>query len=300
MKPNDASKIPTAAELYLSPLLSDNSLQEELERRFFASVRLHNGTYKFTYSRRLDDLNSLVNPLLPSGYPLKIMDVAVSSGVSTLEWAESLSQSGIKHDMTAGDLTATGFLISVGRGLHVLIDKRGYPLQFDVFGRPVPNPPGGRNLLRYFLPLALIRASLAISFPAISEGCTVETGIRVNSLGIKCRPITLTSPRLKRSANLHVVDDDILNNRTLARSFDVLRAANILNRDYFADEILLRMLDNLRSRLLPGGILVICTTEDAGDNHGSIFKLNERGGFDAVARLSGGSTIEDLVLGLKV
>jgi hypothetical protein len=278
--------------------MSDGRLQEQLETNFFSSVKLSNGTYKFTYSRRLDDLNSLVNDLLPTDRPLRIMDVAVSSGVSTLEWIESLNQKGLEHDMTAGDLTAVCFLLSLGKHLHVLTDKNGYPLQFDVFGRAVPNPPGGRNLLRFFLPLGLLRIWLALKQRTISEAARKPAGVAERFPGTNLQQITLTSPRLKGAANLHVVDDDILNDVRFPQSFDVLRAANILNRDYFDDGVLLKMLRNLRTRLVSLGLLVVCTTEDAGDNHGTIFQLTGNGSFEVVARLNGGSHIEDLVLSL--
>jgi hypothetical protein len=286
--------IPTARQLYFSPLQRDVRSQEQLETNFFASVKLSNGTYKYTYSNRLDDLNALVNPLLPNVRPLKIMDVAISSGMSTFEWAESLEKSGIDHTLTGGDLTATAILISMGKYLHVLTDATGYPLQFEVLGKPMPNPPGGRNLLRYFLPLTLLRLAVPIGFD-LAMGRSKWP----SKLGITHRRITLTSPRLQRSSKIQVVDDDILNNKSFATSFHVLRAANILNRDYFDDSTLVKMLSNLRDRLLPQGVLVVCGTNDDGVNHGSVFRLDSARHFEVLTRLNQGSDIEDLVLGLK-
>jgi hypothetical protein len=70
---------------------------EDDEARFFSSLRLKNGAYKITRSHRLDDLNDLVNQLVPRRH-LKVMDVAVSSGTTTLEWIEALHKAGIDHD----------------------------------------------------------------------------------------------------------------------------------------------------------------------------------------------------------
>lgn len=70
---------------------------------------MKNGTYKITLAHRLEDLNALVNSLLPRR-PLKIVDVAVSMGISTLEWVEALDNAGIEHSMTAGDVFVNGYL----------------------------------------------------------------------------------------------------------------------------------------------------------------------------------------------
>src|SRR5258708_1177203 len=95
--------IPTAYELYLGKPGWHEQIREEMEKRFFASIRLKNGTYKFTYSHRLDDLNELTNKFLPPARPLKVMDVAISSGISTLEGTQSLMKAGINYQMTAGE-----------------------------------------------------------------------------------------------------------------------------------------------------------------------------------------------------
>src|SRR5687768_11687066 len=99
-------RIPTANELYFSNTPADSAHLETLEKRFFQSVGLPNGTWKTTSYRRLDDLNALVQGFLPSDRPLDVMDVAVSSGVSTLEWLESMERAGIECRMTAGDAAA--------------------------------------------------------------------------------------------------------------------------------------------------------------------------------------------------
>src|SRR5215212_2191501 len=144
--------VPTLREVLLPDEPRDEKSQEELEVRFFYSIKLKNGIRKYTYPGRLDDLNDLVNRLLPPHRPLKVMDVAVSSGVNTLEWIDALRRAGVDCHMVAGDLNVNAFLVSVGKRLHVLVDGAGYPLQFDIFGRAVQNPPGRRKLALYFLP----------------------------------------------------------------------------------------------------------------------------------------------------
>ncbi len=291
--------VPTLMEALLSANPLDEKSQEELEVRFFYSIKLKNGIRKYTYPRRLDDLNDLVNKLLPPHRPLKVMDVAASSGINTLEWSNSLRQAGIDAQMMAGDLNVNTFLVSIGKRLHVLVDGAGYPLQFDIFGKAIQNPPGRRKLALYFLPISLIKLALFMRFSTVRKNCLdMAARQRAGKYGINCRAVALVSAKLQRSSELTVIEDDILFNEGLRNQFHVLRAANILNRKYFDVKTLRAMLINLRNRLTRGGLLIVCLTNERGQNDATVFMLNESGGFDVVARLGSGSEIEDLVLGL--
>jgi hypothetical protein len=117
-------------------------------------------------------------------------------------------------------------------------------------------------------------------------------------LGVTCRPLTLLSPSLRQFPQLRAVEDDILLNESYTQRFHVLRAANILNLVYFDQPTLERMLLNLRARLLPGGLLIVCRTNESGVNNATIFTLKEDGRFVTTARLNEGSEIADLVLRL--
>ena len=291
------SETPTAFEMFCGASATSAREQEELERLFFVSVRLPNGTFKTTNERRLDDLNALVNAHLPEVRPLRIMDVAVSSGISTAEWLESLAQMQIPCDMVAGDLTARGFIVSAGFGLRVLTDTAATPLQFDVRGRVVRVDAGWRQRVLYALPLLWLRlASRIFGLLRGSVGVTPGHAERQRVAGLEVRPVRLLSKRLNAFTNLQVVDDDISMDGHHPSEFHVLRAANILNLIYFDRQTLLGMVLNLRRRLQVGGLLVICRTLDNGVNHGTVFRMGESGAFDIVARLNDGSEIEELVL----
>lgn len=286
---------PTARALYFSGVEIDREQQEQLERSFFASLKLRNGTYKFTYSNRLNDLNRLVNSLLPTARPLHLMDVAVSSGISTLEWIQSLDREGIEHDMTAGDLTMHAFLVSITRNLHVLVDNEGYPLQYEVKGKAIANPPGKRMLLSHPLSLLILRTAVATKFKDILEAFNdSEDSVIVRTGGLVCRRLALVSPRFNSSEQVTFIDDDILTNDSIGPRFHAVRAANVLNRAYFSDEALTQMLKTLRRRLLPGGLFIACRTHSNNENHGTVFRHGPAGQYDILARINSGSEIEDL------
>jgi hypothetical protein len=293
----EARPVPTARELYLSPARLEPRRQEEVELAFFNSLRT-NRVYKTTYARRLDDLNRLVEAHLPAEKPLRIMDTAVSSGITTAEWVASLSEARIDHCMTAGDLSVQAYLLSFSSNLHVLVDATGHPLQYEVRGRAIPGTPGKRNWLRYFPQLLCMKVALRASLPQL-RALVRQEARPSRGCGVVCHAIPLVSPALTRLANVSVLEDDLrVYNPALAGRFHVIRAANILNRGYFDADTLVTMLRNLRTRLQRHGLLVVCRTAVGGDNHATLFRLKESGRFGVQARLGNGSEIESLVLGL--
>lgn len=282
-----------ARELVFGPIL-DQDLQEEGETAFFRSIRLQNGTYKTTRSRRLDDLNVLLLGLLPSARPLKLMNVAVSSGIPTLELLQAMEAADIQCDITAGDKSLTAFLITLGSRLSVLLDRDGNALQFDMFHHAIPNPPGGRNMLRYWPMLFLLKIASGLIYDCVVRPDPTRL-LCWHRFGMCCRSLALVSPRLKSSRGLTLIGDDILANWQIHCEFHVIRAANILNKSYFDGRTLDRIVLNLRSRLLPQGLLVVCRTKDDGTNQITIFRASATG-FELVARLGGGSEIEANIL----
>jgi hypothetical protein len=300
------SRVPTAADFYFSETPRNPGDSERLERDFFGTIQQSNGTFKYTRDNRLADLDELVAGLLPPPRPLRIMDVAVSSGISTLEWSRMLDRLGIEHKITAGDLSLIAYLIEFPGGLKALVDKQGYPLQYDLWGHAVPNPPRRRILPLVAPGIALCRLGLALAFrsaraatgPAHGDRCKVGRLVGV-------RAVRLVSPRLLAHEEIEVTEDDILHDVPALRGqFHVVRAANILNRDYFSDETLIRMVSNLRNRLVEGGLLIVCTTTGDLDrshrsrvsNDGTVFSLRKEGHLEAVARLGAGLAVEDIVL----
>jgi hypothetical protein len=75
--------------------------------------------------------------------------------------------------------------------------------------------------------------------------------------------------------------------------FDVVRAANILNLDYFAPATLAAMSATLAGYVAEGGWFVVCRTHPDGANHATLFR-REAGRLRAEARIGRGSEIEAL------
>jgi hypothetical protein len=290
--------IPTAEQLFFSTRQFAPAELEELERVFFSRLVVQNGTFKTTNHRRMDDLNELVSKHLPADRPLRIMDVAVSSGISTVEWLSSLESGGVECSMVAGDLFVDGFLISQRNGLQVLVDRTGTPLQYDVKGHAIGTPIGRRGrILHPFAVWQLQRTAQRFQTTRTSVP-TADLDRALAAQDLKYRPLKLVSTSLRNFARLEVVEDDISAGGRFERSFHVLRAANILNLGYFSPEVLTGMLRNLRSRLQPGGLLVICRTDHSNVNNATLFTLTSSGKLEPVARLNEGSEVEHVVSAL--
>jgi hypothetical protein len=262
--------------------------QAAAEQQFFSSLRMPNGTAKTSWDRRLDDLNALVAPLLPSDRPIAVMDVAVGSGISSLEWVDQLRSGGRQARLVAGDLYAWGWLTTWGSKCAVLYLDGGEPLTLEFHGRAVNLQSDrliARSLRRGVAALLKFQAG-GVPAPLLQPP---QKGRRIH------RRIPLVSPRLVGRGGLEVVDDDLAQPGRFSDCFDVVRAANILNRAYFDEATLSVFVANLIERVRQGGLLAICRTESDGTNRATVFRRTQDS-MTVQGRLGGGSEVEDLVL----
>lgn len=289
-------EIPTAYQLYLADALSGDPRMQQMEDSFFHSLGMRNGTLKTTWHHRLDDLNALIERFLPAERPLRIMDVAISSGISTVEWLESLERAGIECRITAGDAIVYGFLLSAGP-VRALMDRTGFIMQLDIAGKAIRMPPPRRrDRLRYGPLLVSLRAAARLFADTLGSDAPPEA-VRAR-LGLSCRPLKLVTRALQAHPRIEVVEDDILTNGRWPGRFDILRAANVLNRCYFDEAVLQRMLRNLRTRLAPRGLLALCRTTEEGRNDATLLRLRDDRSFEQIATLNAGSEVTRLALSL--
>lgn len=273
---------------------------EALVISLFDSLRLKNGVYKTTCSHRLDDVNTWVTNYLPAASPLNVLDVAISSGTSTLEWIDSLEESGFDCRMTGMDLTIDALLVSFGDRLHAVLDRTRWPLMFEIDGQFISNPPRKKHLLRYFISLTRIKWALRLWAQQPVKYRTSRT-LRILGMPTTSRNINLVIPRLMGHPRVIVREGDLLSGSGLEGEFHVIRAANILNRKYFDNAAIVRMVQNLEHQLAQDGLLVVCRTDLDGEgvNRGTIFKLGEDKRFAPVSQLNGGSEVEELILNIQ-
>lgn len=272
-------------------------IPEDLQRDFFDCLRLKNGVYKTTYARRFDDLNTWIADYLPAIRPLQVLDLAVSSGVSTLEWVQAFAEAGIDFYMTGTDLTTVGTVVSFGERLHAVLDDTNWPMLFEIDGDWVSGPPRKREILRHPFSLALIKSALLLWASRYRQSKAEGTQL-ILGMPTKTRSISLVTPKLTKHSRVTVKEADILSESSLEGTFHVIRAANILNKSYFDNHALTKILQNLRCHLAMDGILIVCRTDphQEGLNRATVFELNDGKQFVIKSRLNGDSEIEELVL----
>lgn len=239
------------ARLLLDPNLDPATAGEVLQ-----GLRLVNGTRKTTWPNRFVELDADVVEFLRAGEDvvsdLRVLDVAVSSGISTIELVEVLSRSGFDVDMTATDMLTTAQLVTLAPGVRLLVDGDDNPIQWDLGIRTLRAHPYGNSTDR-------LRAVLARLWGALK-----------NRRLHRCE-VMLTDPRLSRIAR--VVSEDLIDpDPELDGPYDLVRACNILNDDYFDADVLDRMCTTLIRRVDDGGYLVVVRTLNDGSSYGTIFK----------------------------
>ncbi len=231
----------------------------EQERRFFGELLLANGTCKTTYPHRLDDLNEVVLDLLPESRPLKVKDVGVSTGISSLELLEFLRGAAVECEMTATDLYVWAKLTRRGP-IALLSDLTGNVLQVEVGPLTFLGQAGWRkHVLR---PLGRLGG----------------------------REVRLVSRELP--GTMTVLEEDLF--EANEGSWDVIRVANILNRSYFSEDKLRAGIRQLAGSLNDQGLLAICRTDITTGNHATVFR-RVNGEMTPVAELGEGSEIKELV-----
>ena len=291
--------MPFLADLFVDSKQSVETAQQ-LERQFFDCLRLKNGVYKTTYAHRLDDVNAWAVNYLPGTRPLRVLDLGISSGTSTLEWVESMEEANVDCHMTGIDLTIGGAMMSFGARMHAVLDGTNWPMLLEVNGKWFSNPPRKKDVLSHPLSISMIKSALFLWRQRHQRSGNRPVD-RVFGLQVKTRPISLVTPRLVSHPNVVVREADILSDSWIEGKYHVVRAANLLNKKYFDEGAIAHVLNSLRQHIVADGTLIVCRTDDSRRiNDASIFRVDNEGRFTVTSTMNDGSEIQSLVLGLPV
>jgi SAM-dependent methyltransferase len=269
--------------------LRADEVDNETESRFYGSLKMRNGTFKLTRASRFDQIEALFRDIISQNAKnvSNVLDVGVSTGITTIEFADFLKKMGSSPKLVATDLFINAYIVCPNKHLKVLTDQQGWPLQYDIYGVAV------RSWIRrldYFtlgvIPRKLAQAALKRRIANLIE----------NNKGV---PVRLISKRLTEYPEISCIQNDIFTmTPELVAKFDLIRAANILNKNYFSQTDLLAAVRNIKSYLKGNGSLLLVTRTGANQkNSGTLFRLDALTNFEIAARVGAGSEIEDLVLG---
>lgn len=258
------------------------------EALFFGRLKTGNATFKRTAPGRLRMIDeALVAQLDRAGAGIdRVLDLGISSGVTTVELAEALGRSGRSVSVTGTDRALEAFLVDLPLGCRALVEPNGHVLQYEVLGRAIR--PWTRRL-DYLTGMALARRLVNHMLGPRARARAAQRAIAAS--------VALVSPRLSRSVGVELVEDDVTrSNPHFVGGFDLVRAANILNRHYFDADALERAVGNVKSYLRgPGAWLLVVRTHGDSDHQGTLFRMNEAHGLDVIERWGEGSEVEALV-----
>lgn len=264
------------------------AITSKVETDFFSALKLSNDTFKKTGIARFAAVNrEWTEHLKQTRRSIgTLLDVGISSGTTTLELVADLAEAGFRPRVTATDLLLDGYIVELGRGMRALVDPKGFVLLYEILGRTF-RP--WRRRLDCLDGMVVLRSLMARTLAprarlALAQGRIVKH-------------VQLTSPRLLHYPEVEILRDDILvENTALKRRFDLVRAANILNRGYFEETALRAAAGNLKNYLAPGGELLVIRTLGRDQQHGTLFRNTGNGMLEVVRRFGQGSEIEALLV----
>jgi hypothetical protein len=262
----------------------------EIPPAFFGGLLLRNGVYKTTYPNRMNDLfPSLIDRArgLPQR-PLRCLDVACSSGISTLEMYQAFERAGIPTEAWGTDLMLFARQVRRADGCGLLFDRDENVLQVDVEGWATPWTLRPRDLA--LRPMRWVRARRLMR----DEVQRFRVALHHPLAGYSVVRVPLVAWAAEHVPGVQFVEEDILH-PALGGPFGVIRAANILNLGYFGADQIRAMAAALSARLTEGGLLLVTRTEGAKlTNRGTMFRWAE-GRLRVEERTNGGSEITDLL-----
>jgi hypothetical protein len=277
------------ANKFLS-LLPDQ-VTPQAEEEFFTSLKLRNGTYKTTFQRRFSEINRELQKLIGSGEidVDHVLDIGISSGSNTVELYQELNSAGHKSQVVGTDLMTEAYLVNVFPGCFALVDDSGYPLRYDIGEWSIKPWVVASDYRNGFF---LFRKCINLAFGYRARKMVSRTG------SVVVRKVELVTPMLRKYTDVVVQQDDITRyNRMFDGKFNLIRAANVLNKGYFTDAALMEILENIRRYLAkPKAALLIVRTHANGTNHGTLFAVEEGEECKVIHRFGEGSEVEDIVL----
>jgi len=256
------------------------------ESEFFGGLKMRNGTFKLTRPSRFADVEPVLAPVLRrrGGKLESVLDLGVSSGVTTVEFVNFLSRENLHPEVVGTDLFIEAHLIELAPGIRVLADSTGLPLQYDI---------GGLALRAWVRRLDYLTFAV---LPHLVARSVLKTRLRVLIDAGSSQKVRLESRSLV-GHNIKLIENDIFQyTPDLAEKFDFVRAANILNKNCFPTSRLRVAVRNIRAYCRREALVLVVRTGRDSRNDGTLFQLDRHGAFHVAERIGSGSDIEGLFM----
>jgi hypothetical protein len=296
-----------ASFLLLEPLAVEGCPDSAAYDTLVARVRMPNGTWKQTAAGRLRLVDeALVRALERTHAPgrsLSVIDLGASTGVTSVDLFDALSRKW-DVDFTVSDLYRDAFAVSAPAWRWaIVLDGQGNVLQ-HVIGRFVL--PGQLDeSAAYQANRALKRWSERVLVPRAREALAQDPTARerpyfaageVNGLVIQRLPFFSWRclDLMRRTPRFRFVIHDVT--EPLPATATVVRAVNILTREYFDLPTLTRAIGHALRAVEPGGYFVAGQSRglDPTAMRATVFRVRD-GSAEIAARVGDGYELEELV-----
>lgn len=301
LKLGESRKFSGAHVAYNLLRVSDHPTLDEVKsfEDISITLRMGNGTFRTTFRNRFDDVNAALLPILSRIFPpstqLLVEDRAVSHGLTSFEWAQSLLGAFPTIRLQASDLLLYIWEYRTPGGEVYILEPDGAPLQY--VKPPFVVSLAHREPRRY--PVNQMVAKLALRrFHRLGLPAGPPEAWPTGSFPGSLTKIPFIHPEAAAfsadNSALSFAVQSVFVNRPA--SSHLIRTMNILNTSYFTRAQLQEGIGAIFSSLWPGGIWVVGRTlEEDLTNHVTFF---ERGpsSWNKLGSIGSGSDIEDLIL----
>lgn len=264
-------------------------------------LRISNGTYRTTRRQRLVDVDTVsmrwMKRLFLGEAELRVQDRAVSSGLTSWEWAEQLFQVFPAANFEASDILLYLIRLLLPDGATFITEPDGRPLQYSKppFVVSLQHPELRRYPVNRLIAARAKRRFLDLRLPEgwqeSSDGESYRVS-RISCVHPRARLFGQTNPGFQfRTRSVFESEPN---------SCHVLRTMNIFNKGYFPAEQLAEGANAVFQSLVPGGLWIVGrTVEEDVSNHATFLRRGVRG-WEVLERIGDGSEIEELALSTHV
>lgn len=266
---------------------------EEIAEKILLLVTDERGAYKRTYQKRFEVFDDLVKKHLQEKYEadenLSIHDLGVSDGRTAFDFFTSLASHFPNLSYFASDYDPWVYVIK-SNNLTLTLSSADKVLE-------IAYPPFvlNTNRLEKYYPFNMLLTLYLKKFHAPLIVQAYKNG------AIKGKKIQLFAPHVLNLAShdkrFELGQQDLL--KPFTQKTKVVRAMNVLNTSYFTTEEFLKVLKNIYEALMPQGIFITGSNQDAGSTvDGGLYEKTNTG-FRLIAQSGNSSPIHNLILDFR-
>lgn len=273
---------------------------------YFNMIRIGN-TFKRTKENRFGDLDELSVEVIKSNFGterlLKVHDLASSNGITSCYFYDKLTEKGLNILFQSSDKYTHIYIVDLNNsGWIVVLDSDRNLLQYVGYGFVLGRDESAIDLVNRILGAVLDRSAFPKALRLLNNYLPNDNEFSylvTESPECRLERFPLVSPKCLEMTKSN--GNFVFSRRDLFQHFegqlDVVRALNILNRDYFNETQLRAAIANVASCLSENGLFIVGRSHDKEDKEHNVSIFRKNGDkFALVIDYLKGAEIKNLVL----